>query len=123
MFNQPSPTHVFFEERYQMSHFVHADTSRQWHEQFPDHKFVYLKWDTHTFPGLYNIVYYTKDNGCLCAKCANRYDILHRTLNPEDDQFHIVGCDVLDDSDPDNDTYCDHCHQQINAVYDDDCET
>lgn len=85
---------------------------REWLDQFPDMVFSHLEWESSTELGGYPLFYITADNGVLCSDCANKEMV--RTLDPDDDQFHIVGCDINYEDDC---LYCDHCEQQINSAY------
>ena len=51
----------------------------------------------------------------LCHQCANRE--LERTLDPDDDQFHVVDEFINYE---DSDLYCDHCNRRIEPAYGED---
>lgn len=74
--------------------------------------FLHLEWASHSWPGGYEMTYYTADGGVLCHQCANQE--LERTLDVHDDQFHIVACDANYE---DNSSYCDHCNRQIEPAH------
>lgn len=76
--------------------------------------FLGLEWTAHAWPGGYEIHYITDDCGILCHQCANQE--LDRTLDPDDEQFCIVGAEINYE---DNDLYCDHCNRQILPAYGD----
>lgn len=89
-----------------------ADRARELLEQFPDFTFSHLKWQSYAWPGGYEIVYVAQDGGILCHQCANAE--LMRTLDPDDNQFHVVG-DFINYED--TDLFCDHCNRPINPEY------
>ena len=89
-----------------------ADNAREVLDQFPDMTFSHLEWEAYSWPGGYEIHYYTVDGGVLCHECANAE--LPRTLDPDDAQFHIVAEDANWE---DPDLYCDHCNRQIKSGY------
>ena len=88
-----------------------GERAREILNQFPDFTFSHLEWEPYAFPGGYELHYITKDNGVLCHNCANKE--LDRTLDPDDDQFYIVACDV----NYEDELYCDHCNRQIAPAY------
>lgn len=69
-------------------------------------------WPSSAWPGGYPLYYIVKDGGLLCPTCAN--EEFHRTGDPDDGQFFIVGQDVNYE---DNDMWCDHCNTKIPAAY------
>lgn len=79
-------------------------------------KFVKTRWDSHTDLGGYPLYYVTKDNGCLCPKCAN--ENLELTLG-DDPQWHIEQVDVNWEN---NDLDCDNCNEKIQSAYGEDDE-
>lgn len=89
-----------------------ADNAREVLDQFPDMTFSHPEWEAWSWPGGYEIHYYTVDGGVLCHECANKE--LMRTLDPDDAQFHIVAEDVNWE---DPDLYCEHCNRQIKSEY------
>lgn len=92
-----------------------ADRAKELLVQFPDFTFSHLEYESHAWPGGYEISYIVKDGGVLCHQCANRE--LERTLDPDDDQFHVVGEFTNDE---DSDLYCDHCGRRIEPAYGED---
>lgn len=78
----------------------------------PDFTFSHLEWPSHAWPGGYEIHYIVEDCGVLCHQCANAE--LMRTIDPDDDQFHIVASDINYE---DPDLFCDHCNRQIEPAY------
>lgn len=64
----------------------------------------------YTFPGGYPLVYYTKDNGVLCAKCANQNFEL---CIGDDPQWKIVAVEANYESN----LVCDNCYEKIEAAY------
>lgn len=94
----------------------------KWYEQgararmtmdlFPDFTFSHLEWDSSVWPCGYEIFYITADSGVLCHHCANKE--LERTIDPDDQQFFVVGQDVNYE---DGDVFCDHCNRQIVPAY------
>lgn len=89
-----------------------ANQARELLEQFPDFTFSHLEWQSYAWPGGYEIVYVVKDGGILCHQCANAE--LMRTLDPDDNQFHIVGDFIYWE---DTDLFCDHCNRKIGPEY------
>ena len=89
-----------------------GERAREILDQFPDFTFSHLEWQAYAWPGGYEIHYYTKDGGVFCHQCANQE--LMRTIDPDDDQFYIVACQV-NYEDPDR--YCDHCNRRIEPQY------
>ena len=83
--------------------------------QFPDFTFSHLEWQSHTFPGGYEITYVTEDNAMICHGCANKE--LDRTIDPDDEQFYIVDAFVNYEDDS---CFCDHCNRQIEPGYGED---
>lgn len=64
----------------------------------------------YTFPGAYPLVYYTEDNGALCATCANNN---FQLCIGEDPQWKIVALEANYESD----LVCDNCYKKIEAAY------
>ena len=89
-----------------------TDNARDVLNQFPDFTFSLLEYEAYAWPGGYEISYIVKDGGVLCHQCANRE--LERTLDPDDDQFHIVDEFINYE---DSDLYCDHCGRRIESAY------
>src|SRR5574343_273479 len=89
-----------------------SDNARNVLDQFPDFTFSHLEYESHAWPGGYEISYIVKDCGVLCHQCANRE--LERTLDPDDDQFHVVD-EFINYEDPD--LFCDHCKHRIEPAY------
>lgn len=92
-----------------------SDNARNVLDQFPDFTFSHLEYEAYAWPGGYEIFYLVKDGGVLCHQCANRE--LERTLDPDDDQFHIVASDINYE---DSDLFCDHCNRRIEPAYGED---
>lgn len=82
--------------------------------QFPEFTFSHLEWEPYAWAGGYEIHYYVKDGGVLCHQCANAE--LMRTIDPDDEQFNIIACDVHWEGPP---TACDHCNREIQSAYGD----
>lgn len=74
-------------------------------------------YDYYIFPGVYPIFYLTKDNGVLCAQCANDHEEL--TKDVSDPQWYIVTSAVNWE---DESLYCEHCCTRIESAYGDDEE-
>ena len=72
------------------------------------------RWERTTDLGGYPLFYVTKDNGCLCPKCAN--ENIELTLG-DDPQWKIEQVDVNWEN---HDLYCDNCNEIINPAYGDD---
>lgn len=89
-----------------------TESARSWFDTWPDVKFECLEYEAYAWPGGYEISYLVKDGGILCHQCANKE--LMRTLDPDDDQFHIVGEFINWE---DSDFYCDHCNRRIEPAY------
>ena len=89
-----------------------SQRARELLEQFPDFTFSHLEWQSYAWPGGYEIVYVVQDGGILCHQCANVE--LMRTLDPDDNQFHIVGDFVNWE---DTGLFCDHCNRKIEPEY------
>jgi hypothetical protein len=81
----------------------------------PRFTFSHLEWPSHAWPGGYPIYYVVADGGVLCPSCANQE--LYRTIDPDDDQFHIVASDINYE---DQSLYCDHCNSRIDPAYGED---
>lgn len=92
-----------------------ADRAKELLAQFPDFTFSHLEYEAYAWPGGYEIHYIVEDGGVLCHQCANRE--LERTLDPDDDQFHIVDYVINYE---DSDLYCDHCNRRIEPAYGED---
>lgn len=73
-------------------------------------RFILKEWVSHVWPGGYPVFYITKDNGLLCARCAN--ENLKLTCG-DDPQWEIVESDV----NYEDECYCDHCGDSIEAAY------
>lgn len=84
------------------------ERARELIDQFPDFTFSHLEWESYAWPGGYPIYYVVADGGVLCPSCANRE--IYRTIDPDDDQFHIVDGDINYEN---PDLFCDHCNRQI----------
>lgn len=69
-------------------------------------------WPAYAWPGGYPIYYITRDGGVLSPMAANRE--LTRTLDPDDDQFFVVG-QGINWEDPD--LICDHLGIRIESAY------
>lgn len=94
---------------------VEGNSAKWWDEQV-DTKFSHLEWPKYSWPGGYEIHYYTVDGGILCHNCAN--DNLNLTLDG-DDQWKIVEADINYE---DHHCQCDNCYRQIKPAYGDDDE-
>lgn len=75
-----------------------------------------LKFDDGTYRafseyGSYPLVYYTKDGGALCAKCASSDGQID---NPHDPQWHLITGDVHYEGKP---ITCEHCGEGIDSAY------
>lgn len=92
-----------------------TDDARDFLDQFPDITFSHLEYEAYAWPGGYEISYLVKDGGILCHQCANAE--LMRTLDPDDDQFHIVDYVINYEN---SDLYCDHCNRRIEPAYGED---
>lgn len=92
------------------------DSARGVMAQFPDFTFSHLEWQSHCFPGGYEIYYIVDDGGTLCHQCANKE--LERTIDPDDSQFYIVDRDV----NWEDVLGCDHCGRLIGPEYGDEDE-
>lgn len=79
---------------------------------FDDVRAIRREWESHAWPGGYPLFYYTKDGGVLSPRAANSE--LARTLDPNDDQFFIVACDINYE---DPDLWCDHTNERIPSAY------
>lgn len=90
------------------------DRARDILDQLPSFSFSHLEWESHAWPGGYEIHYTTKDGGVLCHQCAN--DNLWLTIDPDLDQWHIVDGDVYLEGPA---LQCDHCGCDIKAAYGD----
>ena len=66
------------------------------------------KLPAYAWPGGYPVVYYAKDMGVLCPKCANGRD--------NDEQLKPVACDVHYEGRPE---ICEHCNAEIESAYGD----
>jgi len=89
-----------------------SDNARNVLDQFPDFTFSHLEYKSHTWISGYEISYVTKDGGVLCHQCANAN--LLRTLDPDDDQFHVVDEFINYEN---SNLYCDHCNRRIEPAY------
>lgn len=69
-------------------------------------------WPAYAWPGGYPVYYVTKDGGVLSPMAANQE--LPRTLDPDDDQFYVVGQDINWE---DPDLICDHLGIRIESAY------
>jgi phage terminase large subunit GpA-like protein len=70
------------------------------------------KLPAYAFPGGYPILYYAKDGGVLCPKCANEF-------TPERDnaeQLEPVSFDVFYEGSA---VQCEHCNAEIESAYGD----
>ncbi len=92
-----------------------ADRAREILDQFPDFTFSHLEYESHDWPGGYEISYLVKDGGVLCHQCANAE--LMRTIDPDDDQFYVVDEFINYE---DSDLFCDHCGRRIEPAYGED---
>lgn len=73
------------------------------------------RWPAYAWPGGYQMFYVTGDVGILCPDSANKE--LPRTMDPDDEQFYIIGQEVNWD---DPHLYCDHCNKRIPSCYSED---
>ena len=64
----------------------------------------------YAFPGGYQLIYITADNGVLCAACANNEQCNDRN----DDQFYIVDYFIHWEGES---MYCDHCNAELESEY------
>lgn len=92
-----------------------GDRAKELLVQFPDITFSHLEYEAYAWPGGYEISYLVKDGGILCHQCANAE--LMRTIDPDDDQFHIVDYVINYEN---SDLYCDHCNRRIEPAYGED---
>jgi hypothetical protein len=76
---------------------------------------VTREWPKFAWPGGYDIFNVVADGGVLCVDCSNKE--FPRTLDAEDEQFHVVGQDCNWE---DPQLYCDHCNRRIPSAYADD---
>jgi hypothetical protein len=89
-----------------------AEDARLWFDLWPDEtSFSHLEWESHTWPGGYEIHYIVQDGGVLCHQCANKE--LMRTIDPDDAQFYIVGADI----NYEDHVQCDHCGREVKPAY------
>lgn len=95
-------------------HTMDKDKGTAWLLQFPEDKLVGSEWTAYTWPGGYEVHYYTKDWGVLCHQCAN--ENMDLTLG-DDPQWQIVAADVNYE---DNCCYCDNCNRRIEPEYGED---
>jgi hypothetical protein len=102
VFNYPNHPCPQIEHRRQGLTFEEA--TKDWP---PGAVLVRKEWDKVAWPGMYPLFYVTKDNGCLCPKCAN--DNLELTLNG-DPQWKIEQVDINYEE---VSLYCDNCHELI----------
>jgi hypothetical protein len=89
-----------------------GERAREVMEQFPDFTFSHLEWESHAWPGGYEIHYIAYDGGVLCHVCANKE--LERTIDPDDAQFFIVAEDIHYEGPA---IQCDHCNRNIESAY------
>lgn len=93
--------------------FLQADYPESGRWEFnPDPTTIKREWPAFAWPGGYEIHYIVGDCGVLCYQCAN--EEFERTLDPDDDQFHIVAQEINYE---DNHLQCDHCNRQILPAY------
>ena len=109
---KPEPKHVLVGDC--GKYYGSANSARSFMRLMPQVQFSHLEWESHAWPGGYQITYIVKDGGVLCHQCANNE--LMRTIDPYDDQFYIVGADVHWEGPP---IYCDHCGREIASEYGD----
>ena len=75
-------------------------------------EFLRYEWRRWAWPGSYPIFYICADGGVLCSKCANKE--IELTGDPDaDNQWRIVDADI----NYEDECYCDHCADQIEAAY------
>lgn len=67
---------------------------------------------TFAWPGGYPLVYYAKDDGNLCAKCANAF----KPGRDNDEQLEPVQVDVYYEGPP---VRCENCNAEIASAYGD----
>lgn len=108
----PTPNHVLISDR-GMIFREPADNVRLMFD-IGGVTFSHLEWSKFAWPGGYEIHYYAKDGGVLCVDCANKE--VMRTIDPDDEQFYIVGADLHQEGPP---IQCDHCSRAIESDYGD----
>jgi hypothetical protein len=69
---------------------------------------------SYTSVGGYPLVYYTRDHGTLCPKCANGENGSEASEDSDDPQWRLVACDVHWEGIP---LTCDHCNAEIESAY------
>lgn len=109
---KPEPRHVLVGDY--GKYYESANSARSFMRLMPQVQFSHLEWLSYAWPGGYELHYYTKDGGVLCHNCANEH--VMRTVDPDDEQFYIVGGDVYWEGPA---TQCDHCGHDIESEYGD----
>ena len=77
--------------------------------------FSHMEFQTHAWPGGYELYYICNDGGILCHHCANKEFRL--TADEQGERcWSIVGCFINYEA---YNVYCDHCGRQIKPAYGD----
>lgn len=84
---KPEPKHVLVGDC--GTYYESANSACSFMRRMPQVQFSHLEWLSYTWPGGYDIYYYVKNGSVLCHNCAN--DEIMRTIDPDDEQFYIVG--------------------------------
>lgn len=86
---------------------------------------------TYAWPGGYTIFYVTKDNSCLCPKCAAKQELENAqslmTALVEGTKPWLLSSEIIIGADvnyEDCNLFCDNCNARIEPSYktDDDCD-
>ncbi len=80
------------------------------------------KLQSFSFPGGYPIVYYAKDMGDICPKCANGENgaEFQNSEYQDDAQWILIDCDIFYEGPI---RFCEHCNALIESAYGDPEET
>ena len=102
---------VVIEDEHGSKFYKQPQEATAWLAQFMGNRVVGHQWESHAFPGGYEIHYITADGGVLCRHCAN--ENIELTVE-YDEQWRIVARDTNYE---DDDCYCDNCNRKIQPAY------
>lgn len=112
----PSPRHVIKYGRPIPQHVTaeSVDSARHWFDTLPNTQFERLEWESHAWPGGYEIHYYVHTGEELCHNCANNN--LRLTIDPDIHDWYIVASAIHWEGPP---LICSHCGREIASAYGD----
>ena len=70
--------------------------------------------ETHVWPGGYSLAFFMHDGETICGKCANGENGSMASTETDDDQWRVIGADVLWEGPAET---CCHCNAEMPTEY------